>query len=134
MNQNLEEALQMLKVQFPKVSKLELGLPVVITTITSLQPPPPPNFHIRTNFVCDGRYCCNRSLNITEKLNSNRFDIQKGRYTVFSIQWESRDLQCLIWIFESQKLKKKKEWKGKSKHHKRITKSNYHRNYSIIFF
>lgn len=44
MNQNLEEALQMLKVQFPKVSKLELGLPVVITTITSLQPPPPPTF------------------------------------------------------------------------------------------
>lgn len=38
MNQNLEEALQMLKVQFPKVSKLELGLPVVITTITSPQP------------------------------------------------------------------------------------------------
>lgn len=42
MNQNLEEALQMLKIQFPKVSKLELGLPVVITTITSLQPPSPP--------------------------------------------------------------------------------------------
>lgn len=74
------------------------------------QPPNPnPNFHIRANFVCDGRYCCNRSLNITEKLNSNRFDIQKGRYTVFSIQWESRDLKCLIWIFVSQKLRKKNE-------------------------
>lgn len=92
MNQNLEEALQMLKIQFPKVSKLELGLPVVITTITSLQPPPPPNpnpnFHIRANFVCDGRYCCNRSLNINEKLNSNRFDILYKKdhiqYSVFN--------------------------------------------------
>lgn len=37
-NQNLEEALQMLKVKFPKVSKLELGLLVVIKTITSPQP------------------------------------------------------------------------------------------------
>lgn len=54
MNQNLEEALQMLKVKFPKVSKLELGLLVVIKTITSPQPPQP---QPQSKLSHQGKFC-----------------------------------------------------------------------------
>lgn len=54
-NQNLEEALQMLKVKFPKVSKLELGLLVVIKTITSPQPPTPPQPQSKLSH--QGKFC-----------------------------------------------------------------------------